>query len=126
MKSRPTFFLSLMLAFSAFLPSALRAAFSYTVTDLGTLGGTESHAAAVNDYGLAVGTDAPETTAKPYAFLHAEGVRYDLNTLVDLSGSNFTQLSDATAISNTGYIVGTGTTTGGNTHAYLLTPIPAP
>lgn len=61
-----------------------------------------------------------------YGFLYEGGVKYDLNTLVDLSGSNFTQLSDATAISNTGYIVGTGTTKSGNPHAYLLTPIPAP
>ncbi|HTB80277.1 MAG TPA: hypothetical protein VK717_05265 [Opitutaceae bacterium] len=64
--------------------------------------------------------------SKKYASLYSGGVLYDLNTLVDLSGSNFTQLSDATAISNTGYIVGTGTTKSGTPHAYLLTPIPAP
>lgn len=63
---------------------------------------------------------------KKYASLYAGGVLYDLNTLVDLSGSNFSQLTEATAISNTGYIVGTGTTKSGNPHAFLLTPIPAP
>jgi probable HAF family extracellular repeat protein len=61
-----------------------------------------------------------------YASLYSGGVLYDLNTLVDLSGSNFSHLSDAAAISNTGYIVGTGTTKNGNPHAYLLTPILAP
>jgi len=54
------------------------------------------------------------------------GVLYDLNAMVDLSGSNFSRLVAATAISSTGYIVGTGTTKSGNPHAYLLTPIPAP
>jgi probable HAF family extracellular repeat protein len=61
-----------------------------------------------------------------YASLYSGSVRYDLNTLVDLSGSNFIQLTVANAISNNGYIVGTGTTKSGNSHAYLLTPIPAP
>jgi probable HAF family extracellular repeat protein len=61
-----------------------------------------------------------------YGFLYAGGMTYDLNTLVDLSSSSFAHLSDATAISNTGYIVGTGATKSGNLHAFLLTPIPAP
>jgi len=59
-----------------------------------------------------------------YASIYSGGVLYDLNTAVDLSGSDFTELTEATAISNNGYIVGIGTTTGGSTHAFLLTPIP--
>jgi len=124
MASRPAFALSLALALHAVMPSASHAAFSYTVTDLGTLGGTDSSASGVNDYGQVVGSYQSLSGGPQYGFLYAGGVRYDLNTLVDLSDSNFSHLSDATAISSNGYIVGIGTTTGGSTHAFLLTPIP--
>jgi probable HAF family extracellular repeat protein len=83
----------------------------------------------INQAGLAVGykVDAPLGIFGPqYASIFANGVTYDLNTLVDLSSSDFTRLTEAKAISNTGYIAGLGTTTSGATHAFLLTPIPTP
>jgi probable HAF family extracellular repeat protein len=83
----------------------------------------------INQAGQAVGYKVDATLGifgPQYASIYASGVTYDLNTLVDLSSSNFTQLTEATAISNNGYIVGNGTTKSGATHAFLLTPIPAP
>jgi probable HAF family extracellular repeat protein len=80
----------------------------------------------INNGGQVVGSDQSLAGGPQYGFLYAGGVILDLNTLVDLSGSNFSHLSDATAISNTGCIVGTGTTKNGNSHAYLLTPTPGP
>jgi len=85
----------------------------------------------INEAGVAVGyeddLDLLHFLFGPqYASIFAGGVNYDLNTLVDLSGSDFTRLTEAKAISNTGYIVGLGTTTSGATHAFLLTPIPTP
>lgn len=61
-----------------------------------------------------------------YATIYSGGVLYDLNPLVDPVGTDFTHLTEATAISNNGYIVGHGPTRSGNIHAFLLTPIPPP
>ena len=97
-------------------------------THIGT-GDDISSERGINQAGLAVGyeTDFSQGTfGLQHASLFAGGVNYDLNTLVDLSGSNFTHLTEALAISNTDYIVGFGTTKSGATHAFLLTPIPAP
>ena len=83
----------------------------------------------INQAGLAVGYEVDATSGifgPQYASIYAGGVNYDLNTLVNLSGSDFTQLTEATAISNNGYIVGNGTTKSGEVHAFLLTPIPTP
>ncbi len=110
MKSRPVFFLSLLLAFSALLPSALHAAFSYTVTDLGTLGGTESHAAAVNDYGQVVGK-AMTSGGVFRAFAYSGGTMIDLGTL----GGDY---SAATGINDLAQIVGEATTASGETRAF--------
>jgi len=81
----------------------------------------------INEGGLAVGYVQQVLSFTPqFASLYAGGVSYDLNALVDLSGSDFTQLTEAKAISNTGYIVGNGTTKSGAVHAFLLTPIRTP
>ncbi len=80
----------------------------------------DSNEIGINESGVAVGYRGS------YASIYSGGVNYNLNTLVDLSGSNFTQLTVANAISNNGYIVGNGTTKSGATHAFLLTPIPTP
>jgi len=81
----------------------------------------------INDLGLVVGTaQNPETPAQADACIYSGGVMIDLNTLVDLSSSNFSHLTVAAAISNSDYIVGTGTTKSGVSHAYLLSLIAAP
>jgi len=103
------------------------ASFIYSGGTTGYLGSGISEsllARGINDAGQVVGSNQSLSGGPQYGFLYSGGVRYDLNALVDLSGSDFTHLSNAVAISNTGYIVGTGTTTAGNTHAFLLTPIP--
>ena len=47
-----------------------------------------------------------------------------MNSLIDPSSGWI--LADATAINDSGQIVGNGTNPAGQTHAFLLTPIPEP
>jgi probable HAF family extracellular repeat protein len=71
----------------------------YSITELGTLGGTSSEAAAVNNLGEIVGTSTTATAAS-HAFLYRNGLMFDLGTL---PGGN---ASYATAINDRGEIVG--------------------
>lgn len=76
---------------------------------------------ALNDRDDIVGftSETPTTLATRRATLWREGVRIDLNTLIP-ADSGWT-LNEATAINESGQIVGTGTRTG-QTRAFLLTP----
>lgn len=68
------------------------------MTDLGTLGGNESCAVAINDHGQIIGNS--QTTAGEYrAFLWENGAMIDLGTLDS-------KRIIATAINNSGQIVG--------------------
>src|SRR3954462_12574835 len=101
---------------------------SYTLTDLGTLGGTWSMANSVNGQGrnaagMIVGTSTTSDGTE-HAFLYVHGQMYDLNTLCDLTTSNFKVLRSAKSISDSCRIIGEGTTNGGQKHAFLLTPTP--
>ncbi|HSW47108.1 MAG TPA: hypothetical protein VLM89_16210 [Phycisphaerae bacterium] len=89
------------------------------VRSLGTPTGTAgwSEAYAVNDSGVVVGS------ADGIAFVYEGGVNTDLNTRIP-AGSGWT-LQSANGINNTGRIVGYGTV-GGETHAFLLTPVTTP
>jgi probable HAF family extracellular repeat protein len=49
----------------------------------------------------------------------------DLNQLLDSSGAHW-HIGVATAINNLGQITGAGTAPSGDTHAFLLTPVPEP
>jgi probable HAF family extracellular repeat protein len=69
----------------------------FTVTDLGTLGGSYSEAFGINASGQVVG-DAATSTGSSHAFLYSGGVMFDLN----LPGTSAT----ARAINASGQIVG--------------------
>ena len=95
-----------------------------TMTDLGTLGGTDSNANAINASGQVVGTSDTTGDAAEHAFLYSGSTMTDLNTLIDpLSGWT---LRIAMNINDAGQIVGTGFNGSGQLHAYLLTPVPEP
>ncbi len=59
-----------------------------------------------------------------HAFLFVGGQMYDLNTLCDLSLSNFKVLTVAKTITDSCLIIGEGVTMNGEKHAFLLTPTP--
>ena len=95
-----------------------------TTTNLHTLGGQYSSADGINDSGKVVGWSK---TASDYdhAFLYSDGSMKDLNSLID-PASGWT-LYEATAINNSGWIVGTGhNSITYNYNAFLLTPVPEP
>lgn len=88
--------------------------------DLGTLGGNSSLGYAVNDAGQAVGT-ADLIGNIHHAFLFTGGQMLDMNSLLSNSTGGFV-LSNATGISDTGFITGIGATASGQSEAFLLTP----
>ncbi len=101
-------------------------AFMYdgNIHDLGTLGGADSFAYSVNSAGLIVGMSDIQVENEEHAFLyrHDTGMT-DLNSLIDPSAG--WELQYAFGINSSGEIVGNGLI-GGQTHAFLLTPVPEP
>jgi probable HAF family extracellular repeat protein len=92
-----------------------------TMTDLGTLPGFASvHPHAINA-GVVVTGEASNDPAPGRAFIWQNNVITDLNTLIPPESGWL--LQRATGINDSGQIVGTGVV-GGQTHAFLLTPIP--
>ena len=81
-----------------------------------------SAALGINNSGQTVGY-APAGTAPQHAFLYANGVRVDLNTLIP-PNSGWT-LTSATAINDAGQIAGNGQING-QFHAFRLDPIISP
>ena len=82
------------------------------VTDLGTLGGSTSSAAAVNASGQVVGQSALPGDSSTHAFLYSGGSLHDLGTL----GGGF---STATGINTSGQVVGQSVNASGATRAFL-------
>jgi probable HAF family extracellular repeat protein len=93
------------------------------MTDLGTLGGDYSWAYSINASGQVVGW-AQVDQVIGHAFLCSNGIMIDLNDLIDPSLG--WELDEAHATNNNGQIVGYGVNPSGQTHAFLLTPVPEP
>ena len=100
---------------------------SYTVTDLGTLGGSTSTSFSgqqgFNQAGMIVGSSTLSDKSE-HAFLYVDNQMYDLNLLCDLSTSDFKVLTIAKSIDDCFNIIGEGVTTNGDKHSFLLTPTP--
>jgi probable HAF family extracellular repeat protein len=92
--------------------------------DLGTLGGASSQALDINSCGQVVGFSNATGDSVVHAFLYSDGAMVDLNTL--LSPGSGWKLLQATAINGLGQITGFGTSPSGDTHGFLLTPVPEP
>jgi probable HAF family extracellular repeat protein len=74
----------------------------YFLTDLGTLGGTESFASSVNDDGEVVGLARLPGDTSTHSFLYSNGRMTDLNS----SNSGSVETFGAIAINNSGQIAG--------------------
>lgn len=101
--------------------------------DLGTLGGTNSYAVAINDSGWVVGysdtgrtlTDATGTYIIQHAFLWANGRMYDLGVHNDFYEYPFIDsypFSQAVGINATGTLAGNSMSVNANSRAFVLTP----
>src|SRR5579862_1879117 len=97
----------------SFLPAAAQ---SYTVTDLGTLGGRITNAAAINDHGVVSGYSMlPSGIRRAFVWSSALGI-HDIGTFQ--GGSE----SVATGINNSSEVVGWGAYASGAAHAALWKP----
>jgi len=83
----------------------------YHIIDLGTLGGSESKAYGINEYGQIVG-GAETSLGETHAFIYEGGVISDLGTL----GGN---MSEAWGINENGQMVGRSVNEAGKTHGFL-------
>lgn len=87
------------------------ATYSYSVTDLGTLGGSGSEAYGINNSGQVVGR-ARTASNEEHAFLYSAGVMTDLGSL----GGGYSLAHD---INNSGQVVGMSWTSSGAIRAFL-------
>jgi len=86
--------------------SAKAQSVSYSITDIGTLGGATSTACGINDRGQVVGKSAI-ATGQLHAFLWDSATMKDLGTLPEKA------FSDARSINNRGQVVGDSSPAGG-------------
>jgi probable HAF family extracellular repeat protein len=93
-------------------------------SDLGALGGTNSVAFGINTWGQAVGYSDTAGNAVQHAFFtEPTGPMRDLNSFIDPASGWV--LTRASGINDSGQIAGTGTING-QTHAFLISPVPVP
>jgi len=91
--------------------AGLALAADYTITDLGTLGGSSSYAYGINSLGAVVGV-SETSSGDRHAFLYSNSVMSDLGTL---GGST----SEAYAINDYGQVVGQTTAADGSRQSFL-------
>jgi probable HAF family extracellular repeat protein len=101
------------------------------MTDLGGAPPVGEYVSArdINDVGQAVGhgvsDDEVNDVTIQRALLWQNGSMIDLSTAVGVAGTGWS-LAEATAINDLGQIVGYGTNSQGEFHAFMLTPVPEP
>ena len=107
----------LAISFALLLGSAqtARAALLYTLTDLGTFGGTSSSARAINESGQIVGMAGIRGDIANHAFLYSGGRMIDLGTLQGGPEDN----SYAHGINDSAQVVGNSDTSIGYYHGFL-------
>jgi probable HAF family extracellular repeat protein len=81
---------------------------SYTVTDLGTLGGTRSHAFDINDAGQVVGYSDASGDSGMHAFLYDASTTPKMNSLNTLAGIKEGGAWIAHGVNEVGQVVGNG------------------
>jgi probable HAF family extracellular repeat protein len=92
---------------------------------LGTLGRVASDAYAINDSGEVVGDVVNFSFGEPvHAFVYLDNTMYDLNNLANVPAG--WTLEQATAVNDSGQIVGWGQTNLDQDFGFLLTPVPEP
>ncbi len=85
----------------------------------------DSEGRGINDAGFVVGySQASSGPIAGFVWDATNGMR-DLNLLLDPSGSGW-HINIAVAINNLGQITGAARSPSGDTHAFLLTPVPEP
>lgn len=91
-----------------------------SVTDLGTLGGATSKGYGINASGQVTG-EAVTAGGVFHAFLYANRVMRDLNSMIDPAIAAYVILFSGKGINDDGWIVANGIDSRtGKTHAYLL------
>lgn len=94
-------------------------------TDIGSLGGNQTVANAINDLGQVVGYSNYSGNHSSSAFLSDGTSIVDLLALPGVREAGWTEIINAIAINNKGQITGIGTLDG-NRQAFIMSPIPEP
>jgi len=90
---------------------------SYSVTDLGSLGGVQSKARAINNAGRVVGQSSPASNVGTLPFAWNAG---SMSNIESFTGGN---TGDALAVNEFGYAAGSAETSAGTVHPYVWSDI---